>query len=190
MSDLSRSLQCRAMLISRTGDNQLTKNIRNDAIEDNHHLSHLHLSSQIYTTLLETFKLQDGPQGKIRERIFGAKACRADEKPKDESIVTSHKPHSHTQKFLAKIMGKASSMESLSPTKQEPKQSGMARHKPMSQSTSDIFRYDFRPVCQRVLYMARVENFIKRHSMNSQNIMKCSWNFSSLRIELVGHQMP
>lgn len=92
---------------------------------------------KIYTTLLETFNLQSGPQGKIRERIFGAKACRQDERSRDESSVTSHKPHSHTQKFLAKIMGKASSMESL---KRIDGDGGLVKRKMMSQSTSDIFR--------------------------------------------------
>lgn len=111
-----------------------------------HCLENLH--SQIYTTLLETFNLQDGPQGKIRERIFGAKTCRSEEKPKDESNNKSHKPHSHTQKFLAKIMGKATSMDSLSPRKDlktidEGGGGMMLKNKAMSQSTSDIFRYEF-----------------------------------------------
>lgn len=99
---------------------------------------------QIYDTLLDTFNLRDGPQGKIREKIFGAKACRSDSTHKDESTGSSHKPHSHTQKFLAKIMGKASSMDSLSPRKDLTRideEGGMkAKNKLMSQSTSDIFR--------------------------------------------------
>lgn len=98
---------------------------------------------QIYDTLLDTFNLRDGPQGKIREKIFGAKACRSESKHKDESTASSQKPHSHTQKFLAKIMGKASSMDSLSPRKDLTRideEGGMVKNKLMSQSTSDIFR--------------------------------------------------
>lgn len=102
------------------------------------------IDSQIYTTLLETFNLQDGPQGKIRERIFGAKACKQEPKqPKDESSVTSNKLNSHTQKFLAKIMGKASSMDSLSPRKDLTRideEGGIVKTKMMSQSTNDISR--------------------------------------------------
>lgn len=102
---------------------------------------------QIYTTLLETFNLQ-GSQGKIRERIFGARTCKSEERPtKNESnTATLNKPHSHTQKFLAKIMGKASSMESLRKDLQRiDEEGGMVKAKTMSQSTSDIFRFAGNP---------------------------------------------
>jgi hypothetical protein len=98
---------------------------------------------------VETFNLQDcKPHGKIREKIFGAKACKAEQK---QSTMTSHqhvdgivtqKAHSHTQKFLAKIMGKSTSMDSLSQQKEKSKKvdDGMIRHKILSQSTSNICR--------------------------------------------------
>jgi hypothetical protein len=97
------------------------------------------LAEQIYTTLIETFNLQDGPQGKIRERIFGAKTC------KSQPILMANAPkvNSHTQKFLAKIMGKSSSMEALSQQKELKKisdGSGMMRNKVLSQSASNICR--------------------------------------------------
>ena len=101
------------------------------------------LAEQIYTTLIETFNLQDGPHGKIREKIFGAKTCKSQHDRHTTSTVTP-KVHSHTQKFLAKIMGKASSMESLSQQKGGKKidneeESGMIRNKVLSQSASNVF---------------------------------------------------
>lgn len=105
------------------------------------------LAEQIYTTLLETFSLQDGPQGKIREKIFGAKTCKSHNDRHVTEIVTSTTPkmHSHTQKFLAKIMGKATSMESLSQQRKEQGKideggNGMIRNKVLSQSASNICR--------------------------------------------------
>lgn len=100
------------------------------------------LAEQIYTVLIETFNLQDGPQGKIRERIFGAKTCKS--QPLAMATVTP-KANSHTQKFLAKIMGKSSSLEMLSQQKELKKvdgevRSGMLRNKVHSQSASNICR--------------------------------------------------
>lgn len=100
------------------------------------------LAEQIYTTLLETFNLQDGPNGKIREKIFGAKTCK--QKQQQSTTATTQKVNSHTQKFLAKIMGKASSMESLSHRKDGKKIYGddgdgmMIKNKILSQSASNI----------------------------------------------------
>lgn len=93
--------------------------------------------------MLETFNLQDGPRGKIRERIFGAKTCKSIQREKDALSLSSNKPHSHTRKFLAKIMGKASSMDNLSPRTDLTRideEDGKSMKKMMSQSTSDIFR--------------------------------------------------
>lgn len=105
------------------------------------------LAEQIYTTLIETFQLHDGPNGKIREKIFGAKTNKIEERQKvfEEMPGTTQKIHSHTQKFLAKIMGKASSMQSLSQqndTKGLNVNGGMMKNKSvsLSQSTSNIFR--------------------------------------------------
>lgn len=101
------------------------------------------LAEQIYTTLLETFNLQDGVNGKIREKIFGAKTCKSQLVPQ---IMRQPKVNSHTQKFLAKIMGKASSMESLSQARKEQKkceeeeESGMGKNKILSQSANNICR--------------------------------------------------
>lgn len=96
------------------------------------------LAEQIYTTLIETFNLQDGPQGKIREKIFGSTAV---VKRQQQSIVTP-KVNSHTQKFLLKILGgKSSSMETLSQQKEIKKMnSALIRNKVLSQSASNICR--------------------------------------------------
>lgn len=100
------------------------------------------LAEQIYTTLLETFNLQDGTHGKIREKIFGAKTCKSQHDK--QAIAMTPKVHSHTQKFLAKIMGKATSMESLSQRKEtrrnDVEASGMIRNKVFSQSANNICR--------------------------------------------------
>lgn len=98
------------------------------------------LAEQIYTTLIETFNLQDNPNGKIRERIFGARTCKA-----QPVVMNTPKVNSHTQKFLAKIMGKSSSMEALSKDlkKIDETPSGMIRNKVLSQSANNICRYVF-----------------------------------------------
>jgi hypothetical protein len=102
------------------------------------------LAEQIYTTLIETFNLQDGPQGKIRERIFGAKTCKSQPVLMATTAVMTPKVNSHTQKFLAKILGKSSSMEALSQqkeaTKKSSESSGMIRNKILSQSANNICR--------------------------------------------------
>ncbi|CRK88694.1 CLUMA_CG002400, isoform A [Clunio marinus] len=114
------------------------------------------LAEQIYTTLLDVFDLKDGPQGKIRERIFGVKACKPEEKQKDDMNVTLNKPNSHTQKFLAKIMGKSSSMVNLN-TKKDLKrideEGNISKNKMMSQSSSDIFHFE--PAIKRCPSMNR-----------------------------------
>lgn len=100
------------------------------------------LAEQIYTTLIETFNLKDNPNGKIRERIFGARTCKA-QPIVNTNTYTVAKVNSHTQKFLAKIMGKSSSMETLSKDlkKIDEAPSGMMRNKVLSQSASNICRY-------------------------------------------------
>ncbi len=96
------------------------------------------LAEQIYTTLIDTFDLKNNQHGKIRERIFGARTCKTPQK----TLTNTPKVNSHTQKFLAKIMGKSSSMETLSKDlkKIDETQSGMIRSKVLSQSASNICR--------------------------------------------------
>ncbi|CAO1433297.1 unnamed protein product [Diamesa serratosioi] len=105
------------------------------------------LAEQIYSTLIETFNLHEGTTGKIREKIFGARACKPEEKSskavKDE--MNSPKIHSHTQKFLAKIMGKSSSMDNISKESARVMPDNLLlknKSLSLSQSTSNIFRPD------------------------------------------------
>uniref|UniRef100_A0A8W7PU17 PDZ domain-containing protein n=1 Tax=Anopheles coluzzii TaxID=1518534 RepID=A0A8W7PU17_ANOCL len=121
------------------------------------------LAEQVYQSITEAFNLREGADGKLRERLFGARCTRQPKRASscdrkkspygsDSHLVPSGRPiHSHTHKFLARIMGKASSVDNLS------KHGGGGQHmqppdvvgdlqgskgKSLSLSTSEIFKRD------------------------------------------------
>lgn len=90
----------------------------------------------MYTSITETFKLRED-DGKLRERLFGAK-CRKSQTANTENTKSFQ---SHTHKFLAKIMGKASSLDNLScNNKRETHNKAMTQSKQLSLSVNEIFR--------------------------------------------------
>uniref|UniRef100_A0A182PUE3 PDZ domain-containing protein n=1 Tax=Anopheles epiroticus TaxID=199890 RepID=A0A182PUE3_9DIPT len=124
------------------------------------------LAEQVYQSITEAFNLREGTDGKLRERLFGARcspqpskrdsSCDRKKSPygSDSHLVSSGRPiHSHTHKFLARIMGKASSVDNLSKhhhdrhhhTSQPPDVVGDlqgSKGKSLSLSTSEIFKRD------------------------------------------------
>lgn len=90
----------------------------------------------MYTSITETFKLRED-DGKLRERLFGAR-CR---KAAAVNVENTKSFQSHTHKFLAKIMGKASSLDNLSSNnKKEGQNKAMSESKQLSLSVNEIFR--------------------------------------------------
>lgn len=90
----------------------------------------------MYTSITETFKLRED-EGKLRERLFGAK-CRKSPTVNAENTKSFQ---SHTHKFLAKIMGKSSSMDNLSSNnKKEGQTKTISQGKQLSLSVNEIFR--------------------------------------------------
>lgn len=90
----------------------------------------------MYTSITETFKLRED-DGKLRERLFGAR-CR---KSETANIENTKSFQSHTHKFLAKIMGKASSLDNLSSnSKKNTHRKSMVQGKQLSLSVNEIFR--------------------------------------------------
>lgn len=85
---------------------------------------------------MDTFKLRED-EGKLRERLFGVK-CRKT----TSNFETLKAVQSHTHKFLAKIMGKATSLDSLN--KASPNMNRDENTKQLSLSVNEIFRYGFR----------------------------------------------
>lgn len=85
---------------------------------------------------MDSFKLRE-EDGKLRERLFGAQ-CRKSH-PAEHMKTTVQ---SHTHKFLAKIMGKATSMDSLSSSakSQNVPTNEMITNKHLSLSANEIFR--------------------------------------------------
>lgn len=89
---------------------------------------------KVYNAITDTFKLRE-EDGKIREKLFGAQ-CR-----KPSNVENMKTVQSHTHKFLAKIMGKASSLDNLSSKKDQHLPRGeMANSKQLSVSVNEIFR--------------------------------------------------
>lgn len=70
------------------------------------------IAEQVYNCVMDAFSLRN-TQGKLRERLFGAKR-----KPSISRSLSDVNKHTRIQspanKFLAKIMGKASSLDNLS----------------------------------------------------------------------------
>lgn len=83
---------------------------------------------------MDSFKLRE-EDGKVRERLFGAQ-CRKSNQPENMKATVQ----SHTHKFLAKIMGKSTSMDSLNSNKIQNQPTEMANIKHLSLSANEIFR--------------------------------------------------
>nr|XP_029722762.1 uncharacterized protein LOC109397270 [Aedes albopictus] len=102
------------------------------------------LAEQVYQSITEAFNLTEGNDGKLRERLFGAKCIRKPSFRSEGNLPAGKQIHSHTHKFLAKIMGKSSSVDNLS-KKQQPIPSGELnglKGKSLSLSSSEIFKRD------------------------------------------------
>ncbi|ETN64835.1 hypothetical protein AND_003412 [Anopheles darlingi] len=118
------------------------------------------LAEQVYQSITEAFNLREGSDGRLRERLFGARCPRpvpSNDRKKSpynsESQLTAAngtgagRPiHSHTHKFLARIMGKSSSVENLSKTLHPPPDVvgdlQASKGKSLSLSSSEIFKRD------------------------------------------------
>ncbi|XP_053673809.1 uncharacterized protein LOC128724066 [Anopheles nili] len=120
------------------------------------------LAEQVYRSITEAFNLREGSDGRLRERLFGARCTRtpsarggaAGERRKSPYGSDSHlsgtgRPlHSHTHKFLARIMGKASSVDNLSKHAQHQQPPDVvgdlqsSKGKSLSLSSSEIFKRD------------------------------------------------
>jgi hypothetical protein len=88
---------------------------------------------------MDAFNLRESADGKLRERLFGPK-CSKDRKTIED---TDSKPtHSHAHKFLARIMGKSTSVDNLASNKKNGStlSLNMAKNKSLSLSSSEIFR--------------------------------------------------
>lgn len=89
----------------------------------------------MYNSITDAFKLRED-DGKLRERLFGAQC-----KKVSQSTESTKTVQSHTHKFLARIMGKASSMDSLSSNKKDNSANeDMISGKQLSLSVNEIFR--------------------------------------------------
>ncbi|XP_049279755.1 uncharacterized protein LOC125762062 [Anopheles funestus] len=119
------------------------------------------LAEQVYQSITEAFNLREGTDGKLRERLFGARCTRQPKRAtscdrkkspygSDSHLGSMGRPiHSHTHKFLARIMGKASSVDNLSkhhsPHTLPPDVVGDlqgSKAKSLSLSSSEIFKRD------------------------------------------------
>ncbi|XP_037028688.1 uncharacterized protein LOC119068928 [Bradysia coprophila] len=97
------------------------------------------IAEQVYTSITEAFKLRED-DGKLRERLFGVK-CR--KSPITTNVDNAKSFQSHTHKFLAKIMGKSSSLDNLSSSnKKEVQNQPMSESKQLSLSVNEIFRHN------------------------------------------------
>lgn len=108
---------------------------------DRYSLARCLLAEHVYTSLVQTFNLEEGQEGSMREKIFGAKAIPAKAKVRIDGLEESPpKIHSHTQKFLARLMGKANSVDNLNQNinrRNMINSNGVLKH---SVSTSEISR--------------------------------------------------
>lgn len=89
---------------------------------------------KVYNTITDAFKLREN-EGKLRERLFGAQ-CRKTV----QNSETFKAVQSHTHKFLAKIMGKATSLDSLNKPPTNVKGNREETTKQLSLSVNEIFR--------------------------------------------------
>lgn len=72
------------------------------------------LAEQVYTSILRAYHIDETNVGSIKNKIFGARAGPSKGKSNNaENMDFSTKKYSHTQKFLARIMGKATSVDNL-----------------------------------------------------------------------------
>lgn len=86
--------------------------------------------------------MREDADGKLRERIFGPK-CKRPVTVTAENEIIKKPVHSHTHKFLAKIMGKATSVDNLSSRKNGDAATDFnnaLNKKSLSLSSSEIFR--------------------------------------------------
>lgn len=101
------------------------------------------IAEQIFTSLTDAFNLPNNE--KIRERLFGGKFIRVSDL-KYINIQSLAAQRSHTQKFLARLMGRSSSLENLSTLR---KSLGIADEKLLSsksQSQSELFQVNDQPI--------------------------------------------
>lgn len=91
----------------------------------------LYLPIQVYNSIRDAFRLKE-EDGKLKDRLFGAQ-CRR-KLAENTKIVQSH-----THKFLARIMGKATSLDNLS-SKKDANTDAMTKGKQLSLSANEIFR--------------------------------------------------
>lgn len=101
------------------------------------------IAEQIFTSITQAFKLCDN-ESKLREKLFGPKCKRA---KKIDGNYERKPSKSHTHTFLAKIMGKSSSVDNLS-SKHSRNDEGMLKIKSLSLSSSEIFQSDKTSNCQ------------------------------------------
>lgn len=96
------------------------------------------IAEQIFTSLTDAFNLPNNE--KLRERLFGGKFIRASDLKYIN--IQSLTQRSHTQKFLARLMGRSSSLENLSTIRKSlPLSVADEKFKSSkSQSTTEIFQ--------------------------------------------------
>lgn len=94
------------------------------------------IAEQIFISITQAFKLCEN-ESKLREKLFGPKCKRAKKISGDNLERKPSKSHTHT--FLAKIMGKSSSVDNLS-SKHSRKDDGIMLTKSLSLSSSEIFQ--------------------------------------------------
>ncbi|XP_055615926.1 uncharacterized protein LOC129762014 [Toxorhynchites rutilus septentrionalis] len=105
------------------------------------------LAEQVFQSITEAFNLTEGNDGKLREKLFGAKCARKNRCGALDCEVqapAAKQIHSHTHKFLARIMGKASSVDNLSRKQVCDMGDDLQglKGKSLSLSSSEIFKRD------------------------------------------------
>lgn len=92
------------------------------------------IAEQVYSSITDAFKVRDD-EGKLREQLFGAQCRKAAPAMENMKAVQSH-----THKFLAKIMGKATSLDGLNKASAAAERSREETTKQLSLSVNEIFR--------------------------------------------------
>lgn len=99
------------------------------------------IAENVYNSITEAFQLNLN-DGKLREKLFGAK-CKRVRKMVPTEIDKPMKSHTHT--FLAKLLGKSTSVDNIMSKKEDEKirltyqSTNMDKRKSISLSTSEIF---------------------------------------------------
>ncbi|XP_055677810.1 uncharacterized protein LOC129786669 isoform X1 [Lutzomyia longipalpis] len=108
---------------------------------EKYHLSRSLIAEQVYNSIRDAFNLHDEMDGKLREKLFGAKAVRATSFIRtNNGSNNKSSSQSPTQKLLAKLMGKATSLDNLSSTRHlTPLAEDNVNLKTKSFSSSEIF---------------------------------------------------